>query len=839
MVFKDALVSVKIKFGLENDRPGNWRRKPILFLTWITTVLVAFFLCFALVATRWGISGRPVAQLYMGDCSHAKNVSSGMQAILSVVSISLTVCFDFFLRLVSSPTVSDLRRAHHDGRSLDIGTQSLRNLRHISPKRRLCWGLLLCTSVPIQLLLHSTTYMIFTRTEFSRFIVSPDFVTGGVFQFPGVVLGTMGTFNASSDMLSLFYQLLPRFSSSSRRWDRLDSDECNRIYYQDVDGLQNHRDVLMFVRPDNWTQAQGWKGNKIRNAIPPPNAHNYGWHGYNASEYDSLWVFATRCFQQRKGRDTWDPRRVSTTCCASPDCSDDQGIQVSDGSILNSFGQIAAEKMAMISDGPRRNFPVIDHCFSEPYSAPCKLIVSAPILLTNLVCILLGYVSSCLTTYVCWSEESCQVLGDAIQIFMLNSDLVTPSPPPARRWTHRMASRRLMHVIRRRTWLWTYTPIALFLAAATLAFIVRGGPLYLHTEIGVEFGFGERLKNSLIGLRGGMKPGKGEQALVVYPILANMAQLVVSCSYFVFSSLYSTIFQAKFWADFSTRPQRLRVSFPHADQQATYIFKYPFAWGLGLTMLKAAVGWATSQSLYVVTIANINRWRPDVGAENIDIYFGYSFKAILAVICISPVAALTPLFIGKSYLPSDSLIVGTASAAIAAFCPPSAQLGEPCEAIMRQPDRSTAWDRVWVQRRHLQPLRWGVLKLGRATDGSPEALGLGSEEEILCPPQVGNIYVPVAFHTAIVSGRSRLAYINAPPIQDGDQFVLRSGNGRLDSKANVETFKLVAGWRALRSFTCSNAFTLYLVTILCPRLKLAWAMSRPGHDQSEQQRPSP
>lgn len=71
--------------------------------------------------------------------------------------------------------------------------------------------------------------------------------------------------------------------------------------------------------------------------------------------------------------------------------------------------------------------------------------------------------------------------------------------------------------------------------------------------------------------------------------------------YFSFSSLYSALFQAKYWADFSTNAQLLRVSFPRGEQQeGTPALQFPWVWGLSFVLLKATVGWSLTQSFFLV-----------------------------------------------------------------------------------------------------------------------------------------------------------------------------------------------------------------------------------------------
>lgn len=100
------------------------------------------------------------------------------------------------------------------------------------------------------------------------------------------------------------------------------------------------------------------------------------------------------------------------------------------------------------------------------------------------------------------------------------------------------------------------------------------------------------------------EPSNRTVRLAVYCLIVNAPQLIVSICYFAFSSLYSRLFQAKYWADFSIKPQLLRVSFRHGDQQeSTPALQFPWAWGLSFILIKAAIGWSLTQSFYLLLIA--------------------------------------------------------------------------------------------------------------------------------------------------------------------------------------------------------------------------------------------
>lgn len=139
-------------------------------------------------------------------------------------------------------------------------------------------------------------------------------------------------------------------------------------------------------------------------------------------------------------------------------------------------------------------------------------------------------------------------------------------------------------------------------------------------------------------------------------------------------------------------------------------------------------------------------WHQEIEFDNVDMFIGYSMRAMILTIAIAAIAASIPVFLSLRHLPPASIIAGTDSAAIAAYCPTCSIGIRHQESTEGQQGAITAWDDVWRSRRHLQPLRWGVLNSGSATLGRPGVLGLGTADEVLGPPVEGQWYVSVAGH---------------------------------------------------------------------------------------------
>lgn len=250
--------------------------------------------------------------------------------------------------------------------------------------------------------------------------------------------------------------------------------------------------------------------------------------------------------------------------------------------------------------------------------------------------------------------------------------------------------------------------------------------------------------------------------------------------YFTFSSLYSTIFQGRYWADFAVKAQQLRVSSKHgAHQLSTCIFQLPFLWGISFISLKISLGWILTQTLYVMPVGckypsmgcrrhcssdasplhtrvrymrinldldvDVSFWQPDFDFNDVEIYMGYSMRAMIPGLVIVAVAAALPVMLSFRRLPMNSVIVGTDSAAIASYCPPNTPPDSQNDELEYGQDPGIRLDNLMRSRRDIGRLKWGVLDLGSERDQRPGVLGLGSEDEVInVSPVAGNRYIPVA-----------------------------------------------------------------------------------------------
>ena len=90
--------------------------------------------------------------IYRGNCDTAGKLGSYLHLAINVLSTILFGASNFCMQLLASPTRDEVDEAHKHHRWLDIGVPSVRNLKSISPRRRVLWVLLGLSSLPLHFL---------------------------------------------------------------------------------------------------------------------------------------------------------------------------------------------------------------------------------------------------------------------------------------------------------------------------------------------------------------------------------------------------------------------------------------------------------------------------------------------------------------------------------------------------------------------------------------------------------------------------------------------------------------------------------------------------------------
>ena len=152
---KEAIPLVPKAFGLRSYFSG-WRFGMISSACSVVAVLIANVSLAIWIRTRLDITdGQGVFR--EGTCSDVRSLSTCLHLAINVLSTILLGCSNYCMQCLSAPTRKDIDRAHARGKWLDIGIPSFRNLRSIGRMRASLWWCLGLTSLPLHLLLDTTS----------------------------------------------------------------------------------------------------------------------------------------------------------------------------------------------------------------------------------------------------------------------------------------------------------------------------------------------------------------------------------------------------------------------------------------------------------------------------------------------------------------------------------------------------------------------------------------------------------------------------------------------------------------------------------------------------------
>ncbi|KAJ5435736.1 hypothetical protein N7445_006621 [Penicillium cf. griseofulvum] len=251
---------------------------------WINGVLlcakasaVMLLLNLIFIAVAAGLSNRnpensgfsSVQVMYQGSCALSKRWNIALHLIINVLSTAILGASNYCMQSLVAPSREEVDKYHAQGRWLDIGSSSVRNLFVIGRSRLSLWFLLLVTGTPFHLLYNSMVFGSVAVNEL-RVVVGPgDLNSSNVAsletptldrcfritpRYPGgVASAEMGQMSTHVDLSDSYYSKISSdgypegemnwddFSSGIARgnYERLDTQKCSKLdSFQDSGGAK-------------------------------------------------------------------------------------------------------------------------------------------------------------------------------------------------------------------------------------------------------------------------------------------------------------------------------------------------------------------------------------------------------------------------------------------------------------------------------------------------------------------------------------------------------------------------------------------------------------------------
>jgi hypothetical protein len=96
--------------------------------------------------------GAGLVEIFKGDCARVQELDIWTHLAINALSTLLLGGSNYCMQCLCAPTRKDIDRSHKQGRWLDIGVPSVRNLRNVATSKACLWWLLGLSSLPLHLM---------------------------------------------------------------------------------------------------------------------------------------------------------------------------------------------------------------------------------------------------------------------------------------------------------------------------------------------------------------------------------------------------------------------------------------------------------------------------------------------------------------------------------------------------------------------------------------------------------------------------------------------------------------------------------------------------------------
>ncbi|OJJ94921.1 hypothetical protein ASPACDRAFT_1860602 [Aspergillus aculeatus ATCC 16872] len=573
---------------------------------------------------------RGIGTIRMGDCAEMTSINSAAHVALNVLSSLFLGAGSYCMQILVAPSRREMDWAHARGVSLDIGVQSVRNLRWIKAGRLFQWLGLGVLSICLHLFWNSLTFTSTPVVSYATATVTIDFQTVGRDWALDPIPPTLSGKNWSA--VHDLYTEMANFT-------RLDKQECIDAY---IDGLTTKGPLVVVAA--NITAAQNYNHTLLD-----------GWvTGWDVWSHAPWWICGAYNLP--------DYNRLCTREWAS--------TFIDDWAVVAWAHQEKGQ--------PGWPFWVkVDYCLvgaESDITQRCGLHYGTQIFAVVSACTLLqcGFILRAWWSYRTKSarrptEKTMVLMGDAVAEYleypgdMSNSQVVRVYPQVWRP----QKSVSWFNTIHRKVWAISFTLFMLGIAAP-LAILVdsvvfwKGRGLDMSLPSIVQLGFG--LNPGFLGMNSETSN---------YSLMDSS----VSFLYLFYNNILTHQLVADQWVRF-LRPdgkKALRVSTSRGMQRSSYLLSLPLTYSLTLTIAMILLHWLVSQSLFVVQTIGF-----DTNGEKVNFpHFsgsavGYALSPIvLATLCgvVMVAGVLVHSLVRRHHdVPAGFPAWGASSAHIEALC---------------------------------------------------------------------------------------------------------------------------------------------------------------------------
>ena len=135
-----------------DNKPFRGWRSGVVAAAIVTGVVVLINLIFLIVGVARFVPSDGLGVIYTGDCNLVKRWNTALHLLINLLGTAVLGASSFTMQCLSSPTRSEVDRAHAKKVPLDIGLASFKNLFYLDWRKGMLWWALTLSTLPLHLL---------------------------------------------------------------------------------------------------------------------------------------------------------------------------------------------------------------------------------------------------------------------------------------------------------------------------------------------------------------------------------------------------------------------------------------------------------------------------------------------------------------------------------------------------------------------------------------------------------------------------------------------------------------------------------------------------------------
>jgi len=152
----------------------GWRLGAFLscILTGVSLCITAVFTIY--VTRKYPPGADGIGVFATRTCKEVLSATTKIHLGINVLATMLVAASNYNMQCMTAPSRSDIDCAHQQGKWLDVGIQSVRNLRYVPRWKAVLWLALLLSTLPLHLLWNSAVFSITTSNRYAVLVVNSD-----------------------------------------------------------------------------------------------------------------------------------------------------------------------------------------------------------------------------------------------------------------------------------------------------------------------------------------------------------------------------------------------------------------------------------------------------------------------------------------------------------------------------------------------------------------------------------------------------------------------------------------------------------------------------------------